>query len=196
MSATDDRPFPVSALAAAQWGMVTVPQLARAGVAGAAVERALAAGRVAWVIPGQVVYVQGAVLPTNPRLTAVWLLTEETPAAHRRPPNCAVACRRSALKLYGLPGLSGPQHEFTGSAAALRAADGVLIHPDELAQGDWRMVDGIPVTTPVRTFRDFAASPDVDGHELARIGERFVRHGLATSDELAAWQRRPRGLPR
>jgi hypothetical protein len=181
----DGVPPRLTGLAARQWGLVTLPQLGRGHAPRHAAEAAVAAGHAAWVIPHRVLHVDGFPPPRNPRLAAVWLLMEDHPADERRPPFCAVASHRSALQLYGLPGLSGPAHEFTGAPMRLRALDGVWLHPGRLVDGEWRVVDGIPVTSPVRTVRDFAASPDVDDGELQAIVSRFVRRGLACEDELA-----------
>lgn len=176
----------LTALAASQRGLVTIPQIGRHPAARDAVEAEFAAGRCVWTIPQRVFHVREFPLPRNPRLTATWLLLEDVPAAERRPPACGVASHRSALQLYGLPGFPGPAYEFTGSPLSLRAVRGVRLHPGEVAAGDWRVVDGIPVTTPARTVRDFAASPDIDGEDLGKVVARFVRHGLATEGELAA----------
>jgi very-short-patch-repair endonuclease len=66
-----------------------------------------------------------------------------------------VACRRSALALYGLS--SPPDHpEVLVSRGRRTAARVPQPSTDQLPDGDVTTVDGIPATTPVRTLIDMA----------------------------------------
>ncbi|HVX19141.1 MAG TPA: hypothetical protein VHA73_14010 [Acidimicrobiales bacterium] len=61
----------------------------------------------------------------------------------------------------------------------------VIVHYDDVVpESDFTTVDGIPVTTPVRTLIDLA--PDVDQSHLDAMVDDVLARGLATEAEARA----------
>jgi hypothetical protein len=60
----------------------------------------------------------------------------------------------------------------------------VIVHYDDVPESDITTVDGIRVTTPLRTVIDIA--PDVDAAHLDEIVQDFLRRRLFTIDEARA----------
>jgi hypothetical protein len=68
----------------------------------------------------------------------------------------------------------------------VRFGDGdMLIHYADLPESDITTVDGIPVTTPLRTVIDLA--PEVDRHQLERMVQDCLARRLFTVED--AWMR-------
>lgn len=169
-----------------QYGQVTVPQAGFAGVSRNVLRDALDSGAAEWVVPLRVLWIRGDVRARNPRLLAHWLLLDRTPAWTRVAPDCGVVSHCSALALYGLPGFPSAGFEFTVPSASGQAPEGTVLHAGRLTEGEWHEVQGLPVTTPARTLRDFAAAPEFDAEDVGKVASRFLRRQLAGEDELAA----------
>jgi hypothetical protein len=60
----------------------------------------------------------------------------------------------------------------------------MLIHQAQLDVDEWMIVDGLPVTTPIRTLRDLAAAR-TDGGHLADAVRDALAAGLVDRGELA-----------
>ena len=60
----------------------------------------------------------------------------------------------------------------------------VVVHYDDIPESDITNIDGIRVTTPIRTVIDIA--PDVRPRELARIIRDCLDRGLFTIEEALA----------
>ncbi|UOT07805.1 hypothetical protein MPY17_32260 [Rhodococcus opacus] len=65
------------------------------------------------------------------------------------------------------------------------AARAVIVQRGVLSREDWQLVDGLPVTTPVRTIADLAAAGTDAGHLASVIRDALTR-GLATVEEVVA----------
>jgi hypothetical protein len=61
----------------------------------------------------------------------------------------------------------------------------VIVHRGALSREDWQLVDGLPVTTPVRTIADLAAAGTDAGH-LASVVRDALTRGLVTVAEVVA----------
>jgi very-short-patch-repair endonuclease len=108
----------------------------------------------------------------------------------------AVASRRSAAALHGLPGGTRDVVEITCPRWRRARHEGLLVHETRaLAAADVTIVDGIPVTTVARTLFDLGACYGIGMVELAL--DRALSRGLVTLDELDVLVRRVsrRGRP-
>lgn len=67
-----------------------------------------------------------------------------------------------------------------------RMIDGieVIVHYDDLPEGDLTVVDGIPCTTALRTVIDLAV--DLDAQQLVTIVRDALDRGLFTREEASA----------
>ncbi|MDQ1286530.1 MAG: hypothetical protein QG622_95, partial [Actinomycetota bacterium] len=109
-------------------------------------------------------------------LRAVWLgLGAAEPAGDRlvRGDVDAVVSHTSAAWLHDMGDLPVNRYEFTVDRRRQTRDPEVRFHRRSLDRRDWGVVDGLPVTTPVRTIIDLAAAR-LDGEHLAGV----VRDGL------------------
>ncbi len=60
----------------------------------------------------------------------------------------------------------------------------VIEHYDDVPASDLTVLDGIPITTALRTLIDIA--PEVEAAELRRMVDEALRRGLFTLDEALA----------
>lgn len=65
----------------------------------------------------------------------------------------------------------------------------ICIHYDDIPEADVTTVDGLPVTTPLRTVIDIA--PDIPAADLERVVHDCLRRELFTVDEAMARIARP-----
>lgn len=125
------------------------------------------------------------------RLQAAWLaLQPDLSVAERLSlPEVEVVSHRSAAQLHRLGDLDADRLEFlTPERRQTRDRD-VRLHRGTVAPEDRTVVDGLPVTTPLRTIVDLAASR-LDGDHLAGV----VRDAITTlhlDPDLVAQALRP-----
>jgi very-short-patch-repair endonuclease len=101
----------------------------------------------------------------------------------------AVASRRSAATLHGLPGGRRDLIEITCPRWRRTRHAGLIVHESKaLDKTDIVVVDGIPTTTVARTLFDLGAQYRIGFVELAL--EDALRRGLVTLDELDRTVRR------
>lgn len=170
-------PLDLSDLAAEQWGLVTAAQARSLGVTPQALARFARQGILERLV--HAVY-RAAGAPPSPLddLRAAWLALDPARRARdrRREARPAVVSFRSAAAVHGLGDLAADAMEFTVSGRKQTRRPDVRIHRGALDRGDWTIVDGLPVTTALRTIRDLA-STHIDGGHLAGA----VRDALHTS---------------
>lgn len=156
-------------VAAEQWGLVTTAQARALGVSAQAVARLADQGTLERMMHG-VYRIFGA--PPNPldELRADWLTLDPGRRAAQRLQDSspAVVSHRSAAHLHGLGDLDADEHEFTTESRKQSRRPAVRLHLGRLTAGQWTVVDGLPVTTVVRTVADLAAAR-TDGGHLASI---------------------------
>jgi hypothetical protein len=175
----------IADVAEGQAGQVTERQAAARG-ASPAVLHDLLEGRVTeTVIPG-VVRLRGGARPTFPQLYAHWLLLAPDEPAWERPlPAAGVVSHGAAVRVYAVGNLPGPAAEFTVAPNhTATSSQDVLIHRGELRPQDYRVVAGLPVTSPGRTLADIAAVGSTDLEGLGRLATNFLQRRLATQVEL------------
>lgn len=160
-------------IASAQHGVFSLAQASEAGLSRYAAHRAVASG--AWLrVHAGVFAIAGLPLSTHGRLMAAVLATRLR----------AVVSHRSAAFLHALPGGRevGPPEVMIADRSG-RSIRGVKIHRPRITFDiDVRRVDGIPVTSVLRTMFDLATV--LPRQELGRAFDDACRRGLMTVDEV------------
>lgn len=151
------RPSTVNRLAAIaedQWGLLTRRQAAVAGVSAATLDRITGTDGVLERIAHGVYHLAGAPLPDHVELRAAWLqLAPETVAWERRPEQ-GIVSRRSAAAVYGVGHLPADAHDFTFPDRRQSRRSDVRLHRRRLADSEWILLRGLPVTRPSRIAPD------------------------------------------
>lgn len=187
-------PDALADLATRQYGVVTAGQAAACGLTrhdfGA---RVTAGDLVASELAEHVFEWSGSpALATHrfPRAWALWVAwLPAVPTDDRHLPDAGVLSHTTALRLYQVVGdLPGPPFELTVPTG--RGGPGVHVLP--LGPDEWAQREGLPLTTPARTFVDIATSGYVDVVDLALVAQRLTDGGLTTRDALVeAFRRHP-----
>ena len=153
-------------------GIVTRDELLAAGLSSGQIQAKLASGALIRVHPG--VYVVGHLALAPYALEAAALM-----ACRPR----ALLARRTATGLWRLPGETLKEIEIVVVGRHRRSLNGVDVGSiDQLAPGELRWVDGLPVTSPSLTLLDVAA--DLNRNRLtAALHEARVQR-IVTDDQL------------
>jgi hypothetical protein len=168
--------------------MVTTAQAVAAGVSRVDLSRLVADGALE-PAPGAVRVYRLTGSPPDPDLDglrAAWLqLDGGRPGSERAKATDAVARGRSAALIHRLGDLSVGVYEFyVFSRRQLRRRDvRVLVRPD-LPAGDWVMVEGLPVTTVLRTVTDLLGESE-DASAVGRVCQDALRAELLDVGALA-----------
>ncbi len=170
-----------------QWGLVTRRQAEAAGVSPATLQRLSAKGVLKRV--GHGVYrLAGAPVPDHVPLRAAWLqLAPGTPAWQRKPEQ-GVVSHRSAAALYGLGHLPADRHEFTLPARRQVRRPDVRVHRRKLADDEWIVLRGLPVTRPSRIASDLLADredPEAVAHVVADALRETYEYAGVFAEKLA-----------
>jgi predicted transcriptional regulator of viral defense system len=156
-------------LAAGQWGLFTTSQARREDVSAQTLARLTDAGHLERVRHG-VYRITGS--PPSPwaRLQAAWLALQPalSVAERLRLSDVEVVSHRSATQLHRLGDLDADRLEFTTPVRRQTRDRDVRLHRGTIPPEDRTVVDGLPVTTPLRTIIDLAAA-QVDGEHLAAV---------------------------
>ena len=180
----------VADLAAEQWGLVTTAQARSLGVSAQAVARLTNQGALERVTQG-VYRVTGA--PPSPLddLRAAWLALEPARrlAERLRDERPAVVSHRSAAAIHELGDLEADESEFTSVERKQTRRPDLRIHRGQVDTGEWTVVDGLPVTTVIRTVADLAAA-HIDGGHLASVVRDALIRRQVDDQQLAAALRR------
>ncbi|MGW4335351.1 type IV toxin-antitoxin system AbiEi family antitoxin domain-containing protein [Rhodococcus koreensis] len=102
-----------------------------------------------------------------------------------QPVPTGVLSHRTAAALLGLGDLDADVVELTATRRIRLSLPGVIVHRGALSREDWQLVDGLPVTTPIRTIADLAAAGTDAGH-LASVVRDALTRGLVTVAEVVA----------
>jgi predicted transcriptional regulator of viral defense system len=176
----------LSGYTAGQWGMVTTRQALSLGVDDVTLHRLRAAGLLETVRHG--VHAATSAAASDARAEqAAWLSLRPGAAAWERPaldPDGGVLSHQSAARLHGLGDLPDTRVEMTVPRRRTSRDPGVWLRRAELADADVTLLDGLPVTTPLRTIRDLL-DRHTDASHIATIIRQAVEARLVTLGELA-----------
>lgn len=156
-------------VAADQWGLITTAQAGAIGSSAQAIARLAGDGRLERLTHG-VYRLTGTPGDPADELRAAWLALDPKRRASDRLRDHVpdVVSHRSAAWLHELGDLDADRLEFTVVRRRQSRRPDVRLHRARLSRNDWTLVDGLPVTTVVRTITDLAAA-HTDGGHLAGV---------------------------
>ncbi|GLZ43077.1 type IV toxin-antitoxin system AbiEi family antitoxin domain-containing protein [Actinokineospora sp. NBRC 105648] len=176
----------LSEFTAEQWGMVTSRQAGDLDVDGVTLLRLERAGYVDRVRRG--VYAATTAAVTEARAEqAAWLALNAADAAWRRPPldpDGGVLSHQSAARLHGLGELVNDRIAMTVPRRRTSRDPDLWFKTARLSDSDVVVLDGLPVTTALRTICDLL-DQHLDGSHLAMIIRDAVEANLVRLDVLA-----------
>ncbi|UMP05771.1 type IV toxin-antitoxin system AbiEi family antitoxin domain-containing protein [Amycolatopsis sp. EV170708-02-1] len=176
----------LSAFTSAQWGMVTSRQAKGAGVDGVTLHRLEKAGHLDRVRHG--VYAATIAVVTEAREEqAAWLMLDPAEPAWKRAsldPNGGVISHESAARLHGLGELVDDRIVLTTPRRRTSRDHDVRFRIAGLLEDDVTTIDGLPVTTALRTILDLL-DQHTDGSHVAAIIQEAVEAGFVRLDVLA-----------
>lgn len=144
----------LSDIAEDQWGLITRRQAVQAGIPRTTMERLTADGSALKKVAHGVYRLAGAPEPDHLELRAAWLQLAPDVAGWEREPKDGVVSHRSAADMYGLGHLPEERHEFTVTGRRQSRREDVRIHRRALANAEWIVLRGLPVTCPARIASD------------------------------------------
>lgn len=189
----------IAEIATAQWGLITTGQAVSAGIAPKHVIAEADAGTLHRVRHG-VYRITGAPWHPHEELRAAWLAINSTRTAAERLTEApeSVVSHRSAAAMHGLGDAAADELEFTCPRRRQSKLLDQRFHTAAITPGEITRIDGLPVTTPLRTVTDLADDV-LDGGHLAGIVNDALNGRHVTHSELAmrlAPFSRRYGLPR
>lgn len=96
-----------------------------------------------------------------------------------------VLSHRTAARLHQLGDLDADTVEITALRRHRLSIPDITIRRGSLNRDDWQVVDGLPVTIPVRTIADLAAAGTDSGH-LAAVVRDALAHDLVSAEDTAS----------
>lgn len=184
---SNERLLRLADLASTQWGLFTSAQAAVVGIRAYQLKRLADEGLLIRLRHG-VYRLAGAPEPLFENTRAEWLALEPArPAAdrvHDATPN-AVVSHRSAARLLGLGDMDADEEEFTVPRRRGTRSPGVVFRIAQVAESDWQLAGGLPVTAPLRTITDLAAA-HTDGGHLATVVRDALQRGIVTVETASA----------
>lgn len=176
----------ISGFTADQWGMVTSRQASGAGVDRSTLHRLEAAGYLDRVRYGVYASTTAAVTAAREEQAAWLALNPGVAGWDRLPsdPDGGVVSHQSAARLHGLGELVDDRITFTTPRRRTSRDPDLWFKKAELAEDDVTLVDGLPVTTALRTICDLL-DQHIDGSHIATIIREAVIANLVQLDALA-----------
>lgn len=162
-------------LGSTQRGLVATAQAREAGLTGVDLTRLADSGKLVRARHG-VYALPSAGVDRLQDLRAAWLAASVNGEV--------VVSRASAAAVHGLGDLVPAAHEFTAPVRRQSTLPDVRFHRATLSDNDVATVDGLPVTTVVRTAADLAAS-SLDADHLAGVLATAVEDQDVDVDALA-----------
>lgn len=162
-------------LGSTQRGLVTTAQARESGLSGVDLTRLTDSGKLLRVRHG-VYALPSAGTDRLQDLRGAWLATSAN--------GDVVVSGTSAAAVHGLGDLVPAAHEFTAPVRRQSTLADIRLHRSELSVNDVTVVDGLPVTTVVRTAADLAASL-LDSDHLAEVLSAAVENRDVDVEELA-----------
>ncbi|MBJ7904833.1 type IV toxin-antitoxin system AbiEi family antitoxin domain-containing protein [Streptomyces sp. DSM 110735] len=176
----------LSGAAADQWGLVTAAQAKGLGVNGVQLSRLTEAGLLSSV--GRGVYLLTAVgVPSHLDMKVAWLRLQPKQFLWERPvgdPDSGVVSHASACQLLDLGDIPAPEVEISVPRRRTTTEPFVRLRTAQVGTTEITTVDGLPVTTAVRTITDLLHA-GVDGGHIGGVIADAERRGLITVDDLS-----------
>lgn len=169
-----------------QWGLVTARQAKSVGVDAVTLHRLTSARFLEGVRRGVYAAISSAASPARDE-QAVWLAFNPEVAGWARPtldPHGGVVSHQSAARLHGLGELVNDRIAFTVPKRRDVRDPDVWTKAAELAEDDVVVLDGLPVTSVVRTVCDLL-DQHIDGSHVATIIREGVQAGKLQIDDVA-----------
>jgi very-short-patch-repair endonuclease len=164
----------IGALAAQQYGVVSLAQACAAGMTARQIHARVGAGRWELVLP-RVYRIVGAVQSDQ----------QSAMAAVMWAGSGALASHATAGRLWGLDGMRAPKVEVWVPAGRSPRLSAVTVHRGtRLDRADRTVLGSVPLTTPVRTLIDMAGRLEDD--RLLAVMEQVFRQELGTPERLSA----------
>lgn len=169
----------IADIASEQWGLVTTAQARTAGASPQVMARLARAGQLERLAHG-VYRLGGAPRSQHEDLRAAWLALDagRSPADRIAGNGLEVVSHRSAAVVLALGDVEADVHEFTVPGRRQTRRDDVVFHRGAVSQTDWTLVEGLPVTTPVRTIADLAGAHVDRGHLATVARDAMTRHDV------------------
>jgi hypothetical protein len=166
-------------IAAGQWGMITTAQAAASGVSAQTVARMAHDGQLERLAHG-IYRLAGTPPHADDEVRALWLAIDPQRTASERiaAADVAVVSYRSAAVLHRLGDVDADVVEFTVASRHQTRRGDVRIHRGTVDASDKTLVDGLPVTTPLRTISDLAAARLDRGHLAGVVRDALIEHNL------------------
>jgi predicted transcriptional regulator of viral defense system len=175
----------LSGYTAGQWGLVTTRQALPLGVDDVTLHRLKAAGLLDNVRRGVHAVTSSVASEARPE-QAAWLSLRPEMAAWERPKldrDGGVISHQSAARLHGLGDLPNTRVEMTVPRRRTMRDPGVWLHKAELTEPEVTVLDGLPVTTALRTICDLLERRG-DASHVATIVRQAVEAGQVQLGEL------------
>ncbi|GAB3504453.1 type IV toxin-antitoxin system AbiEi family antitoxin domain-containing protein [Amycolatopsis cihanbeyliensis] len=175
----------LSGYTAGQWGLVTTRQALPLGVDDVTLHRLKAAGLLETVRHGVHAMTSSVASEARPE-QAAWLSLRPEMAAWERPKldhDGGVISHQSAARLHGLGDLPNTRVEMTVPRRRTMRDPGVWLRKAKLTEPEVTVLDGLPVTTPVRTIQDLL-DRNTDSSHIATIIRQAVEAGQVRIDQL------------
>lgn len=169
-----------------QWGMVTARQARELGVDAVSLHR-LAKARFLDIVRRGVYASAGSAVSGAREEQAVWLALNPAVPGWERPmldPAGGVVSHQSAARLHGLGELRNSRLTFTVPKRRDVRDPDVWTKKATLAESDVTVLDGLPVTTVLRTVCDLL-DQHLDGSHIATIIREGVEAGKLQLDRVA-----------
>jgi predicted transcriptional regulator of viral defense system len=175
-------------MAEEQWGLITRQETLALGVSRRTLDRLTAQEGVLQKIAHGVYRLCGAPPPDHEALRAAWLqLTPDVPVWERVGAQ-GVVSHRSAADMYGVGHLPEERHEFTVAARHQSRRPDVRTHRRKLANTEWNIRGGLPVTRPARIISDLlydSEDPGAVAHIITDSLRNVYESPTAIADALA-----------
>ena len=161
-------------LIARQFGVITLEQAGSHGVSKHAVSRRVVSGEWERVHPR---VLRATAAPVSARQTAM--------AAALWAGDHALVSHGTAAELHGFDGVRAPTTEiWVPTGSGVRSAKVTVHRGTRLDRADRTDLDGIPITTPVRTLID--VSGRLEDHRLLAVTQDLIRRNVVAPDRLGA----------
>ncbi|GAB16530.1 hypothetical protein GOEFS_004_00450 [Gordonia effusa NBRC 100432] len=173
-------------VAAEQWGVATSAQLSAVGVNATHVNRLVETGVLDRLHQGVYRLVRFPLTPLDD-LRAAWIGADRARFVADRLDGSdplVVISHLSAAAMYEVGDLAADEHTLTARRRMRLSIPDVRVHVDRrLDRADWTVVDGLLVTTALRTVADLIAD-GIDGEHIGAIMRDLLQRDLVQADEL------------